>query len=160
MGAIVVVLILATFAGADGRDALAVATGSLPLQGTPKEQWKPQADLQRKLVDMVLPFIGSYRPVWLGLGTVAVDLLLVITGVSLLRNRVGPRIFKGVHWLTYALWPVALAHSLGTGTDAGTLWMDGIAAGCVAAVLAAVAWRTSPTFAHRGWTRLPRQVAR
>ncbi|MGZ4457235.1 MAG: ferric reductase, partial [Nocardioides sp.] len=44
---------------------------------------------QLRLVDVVLPFLGSYRPVWLGLGTLAVDLLGVITVVSLLRHRVG-----------------------------------------------------------------------
>jgi len=98
--------------------------------------------------------------VWLGLGTLAVDLLGVITIVSLLRAKVGPRVFTAVHWATYALWPVALAHALGTGTDAATLWLDGIAVACAGAVLAAVVWRTAPSFANRGWTRLPRQVAR
>jgi predicted ferric reductase len=115
---------------------------------------------QLRVVDLMLPFLGSYRPLWLGLGTLAVDLLGVITVVSLLRHRVGPRVFKAVHWATYALWPIALAHALGTGTDAATLWLDGIALACVGAVAAAVTWRTSPSFASRGWTRLPRQVAR
>lgn len=115
---------------------------------------------QLRLVDLVLPFLGSYRPLWLGLGTLAVDLLGVVTVVSLLRHRVGPRVFKAVHWATYALWPIALVHALGTGTDAATLWLDGIAVACVAAVASAVVWRTSPSFASRGWTRLPRQVAR
>lgn len=115
---------------------------------------------QLRVVDLAFPFLGSYRPLWLGLGTLAVDLLAVITVVSLLRDKVGPRVFKAVHWATYALWPVALAHSLGTGTDAWTLWMDTIAAACVASVITAVTWRTSPSFASRGWTRAPRQVAR
>jgi hypothetical protein len=115
---------------------------------------------QLRIVDLVLPFGGSYRPLWLGLGTLAVDLLAVVTVVSLLRDRVGPRVFKAVHWATYALWPVAFAHSLGTGTDAATLWLDGIAVACAASVAGAVAWRTSPAFAGRGWTRRPRQVAR
>jgi predicted ferric reductase len=115
---------------------------------------------QLRVVDLVLPFGGSYRPLWLGLGTLAVDLLAVITVVSVLRDRVGPRVFKAVHWATYALWPIALVHALGTGTDAATLWLDGIAFACASAVIAAVAWRTSPSFAGRGWTRLPRQVAR
>jgi predicted ferric reductase len=115
---------------------------------------------QLKLLDMVLPFAGSYRPLWLGLGTVAVDLLLVVTGVSLLRNQVGPRVFKAVHWLTYALWPVALLHGLGTGTDAGSLWMDAIAAVCVGAVTLAVGWRLLPSYAERGRARAARAVAR
>jgi methionine sulfoxide reductase heme-binding subunit len=115
---------------------------------------------QLRLVDMVLPFAGSYRPLWLGLGTVAVDLLLVVTGVSLLRNQVGPRVFKAVHWLTYALWPVALLHALGTGTDAGSLWMDAVAAVCVGAVATAVTWRLLPSYAERGRARTARVVAR
>ena len=115
---------------------------------------------QLRVMDLFLPFGGSYRPLWLGLGTLAVDLLGVITVVSLLRERVGPRVFKAVHWATYALWPIALVHSLGTGTDAATLWLDGIAIACTASVVTAVTWRTSPTFAGRGWDRIPKQVTR
>ena len=115
---------------------------------------------QLKVVDLVVPFVGTYRPFYLGLGTVAVDLLLVITVVSLLRNAVGPRVFRAVHWLTYALWPVALVHGLGTGTDAGSLWMDAVAVTCAAAVAAAVAWRLTPSYAERGRTRVARVVAR
>jgi predicted ferric reductase len=115
---------------------------------------------QLRVVDMVLPFLGSYRPLWLGLGTLAVDLLLVITAVSLLRQRVGPRVFRAVHWATYALWPVALMHAFGTGTDAATVWLDVVGLACVAGVVGAVGWRTSESFASRGWSRLPRQVAR
>ena len=118
----------------------------------------PYAQLQ--LVDLVVPFVGAYRPLYLGLGTVAVDLLLVITAVSLLRNAVGPRVFRAVHWLTYALWPVALVHGLGTGTDAGSLWVDAVAVTCVAAVGAALAWRLTPSYAERGRTRVARVVAR
>lgn len=115
---------------------------------------------QLKLVDLVFPFLGSYRPLWLGLGTVAVDLLLVVTGVSLLRNQVGPRVFKAVHWLTYVLWPVALLHGLGTGTDAGSLWMDAVAIACAGTVAAAVAWRLTPSYAERGRVRVSRVVPR
>jgi sulfoxide reductase heme-binding subunit YedZ len=115
---------------------------------------------QLRLVDMVVPFLGSYRPLFLGLGTVAVDLLLVVTVVSLMRNAVGPRVFKAVHWLTYVLWPVALVHGLGNGTDAGSLWLDAVAVACCAAVGTAVAWRLLPSYAERGRTRVPRVVTR
>ncbi len=80
--------------------------------------------------------------------------------VSLLRNEVGPRVFKAVHWATYALWPVALLHALGTGTDAGSLWMDAVAVACTVAVAAAVAWRLLPSYAERGRVRVAREVAR
>ncbi len=113
---------------------------------------------QLRLVDLVVPFGGAYRPLWLGLGTAAADLLVAIVATSLLRHRIGPRVFRAVHWATYAMWPVALLHGLGTGTDAGTPWFRAIALGCAAAVLGALAWRTSPSFVERGWRRAPRKV--
>lgn len=115
---------------------------------------------QLKVIDFLVPFVGSYRPFWLGLGTLAVDLLVVITVVSLLRERVGPRVFKGVHWATYALWPIALAHALGNGSDNGSPWLQSLALACVVAVGSALAWRLSGSYAERGRTRVPRTVPR
>lgn len=113
---------------------------------------------QLRVVDFVFPFLASYRPLWLGLGTLAVDLLVVITAVSLLRHRVGPKVFKTVHWATYALWPTALLHALGSGSDAATSWFRLIAVVCISAVVTAVGWRLAPSFAHRGWSRHPRRL--
>ncbi|WEO78601.1 ferric reductase-like transmembrane domain-containing protein [Cryobacterium sp. SO2] len=101
---------------------------------------------QLTVVDLVFPFLGAYRPVWLGLGTVAVDLLIAVVATSLLRRHVGQRVFRVVHWSTYLMWPIALAHSLGTGTDAGQAWFLALAAACTVAVLAAVAWRVTAGF--------------
>lgn len=133
-----------------GVGLIAVHVGTLLLD--------PYAQL--KVVDLVLPWVGTYRTFWLGLGTLAVDLLIVVTVVSLLRDKVGPRVFKAVHWATYALWPVALLHSLGTGTDAGSLWMDAIAVVCTAVVAASVGWRLLPSYAERGNARTSRNVIR
>jgi methionine sulfoxide reductase heme-binding subunit len=113
---------------------------------------------QLKLVDVVFPFLATYRPLWLGLGTLAFDLLVVVTAVSLLRQRVGPKVFRTVHWATYALWPLALIHALGAGTNATTSWFRGLAAICVVAVGGAVWWRISPSFAGRGWSRRERKT--
>jgi len=84
--------------------------------------------------------------VWLGLGTLAVDLLLVILATSLLRHRLGLRTFRVVHWITYGLWPITLAHGLGNGTDAGHPWFLILAATCTVTVLTALAWRLSHNF--------------
>jgi len=106
---------------------------------------------QLKLVDIVLPFAGSYRPFWLGLGTLGLDLIVALVATSLLRHRLGLRAWRAVHWLAYAAWPVALLHGLGTGTDSHTVWLRVIAGACVAAVAASVAWRLAPSFgkAHK-----------
>lgn len=92
--------------------------------------------------DGLFPFLSPYRPVWLGLGTVAFDLLLALVATSLLRARIGLRGWRAVHWLAYASWPLAVVHGLGTGTDAKSGWLVALTAACTLAVAAAVAARS------------------
>ncbi|GAA2473947.1 ferric reductase-like transmembrane domain-containing protein [Streptomyces longisporus] len=89
----------------------------------------------------VVPFGASYRPLWLGLGTAALDLLLAVLVTSALRLRLGVRRWKAVHWLTYAAWPFALFHGVATGTDTRLPLQLWLYAGCLASVVAAVWWR-------------------
>ena len=93
------------------------------------------------VVDTFIPFLSPYRPFWLGLGTVAFDLLLALIVTSFLRRRIGTRAWKAVHWLAYASWPVAMMHSLGTGSDAKSGWMLFLGVVCGVAVVGAVLWR-------------------
>jgi sulfoxide reductase heme-binding subunit YedZ len=95
------------------------------------------------IVDAVVPFASDYQPLWLGLGTVAFDLLLAVLITSLLRNRIGHRTWRATHWLAYASWPVALIHGIGIGTDTGTDWMTWLTIACVATVLAAAGTRVA-----------------
>jgi methionine sulfoxide reductase heme-binding subunit len=90
------------------------------------------------LISAVVPFTSGYRPFWLGLGAVAFDLLLALTATSLLRARVGLRTWRALHWLAYAAWPIALAHSLGTGSDARVAWFELFGAACTVVAAAAV----------------------
>jgi sulfoxide reductase heme-binding subunit YedZ len=112
---------------------------------------------QLRLIDTVLPFAGAYRPLWLGLGTVGLDLIAALVVTSLLRQRIGQLWWRAVHWLAYLSWPVALAHGLGTGTDGGSWWLRSLAAGCTLAVLGAVGWRVSERFQEYGDARLATQ---
>lgn len=93
------------------------------------------------LVAAVVPFGSYYRTVWLGLGTIAFELLLAIVVTSLLRRYIGARVWRGIHWLAYASWPIAVIHGIGTGTDRTALWMVVIDVVCVAAVAVALVWR-------------------
>ena len=95
------------------------------------------------LQDAFLPFLSPYRPIWLGLGAVAFDLLLALIVTSLLRGRIGLRAWRALHWLAYAAWPVALVHALGTGSDARTGWLGVLAFVCTGAVLLSVLWRAA-----------------
>ncbi|TML10045.1 MAG: ferric reductase, partial [Actinobacteria bacterium] len=72
--------------------------------------------------DAVIPFVSRYRPLWLGFGAVAFDLLLALVVTSLLRARIGYRAWRAVHWLAYASWPFALVHGLGSGSDSRFGW--------------------------------------
>jgi methionine sulfoxide reductase heme-binding subunit len=108
---------------------------------------------QLKLVNLVLPFTSSYRPVWVGLGALGLDLIVALVLTSLLRHRLGLRAWRAVHWLAYVCWPIALAHGLGAGTDRGTWWLWTIAVGCAAVVVAALAARLSDRFTETAQLR-------
>jgi methionine sulfoxide reductase heme-binding subunit len=89
----------------------------------------------------LVPFGSYYRTFWLALGAIAFELLLAIVATSLLRRHIGARVWRGIHWLAYASWPVAVLHGIGTGTDSTALWMVAIDAVCIAAVGVALVWR-------------------
>jgi predicted ferric reductase len=95
------------------------------------------------VVDAVVPFSSAYHPFWIGLGAVSFDLLLAVVLTSLLRRRVGYRAWRLVHWTAYASWPIALIHSIGTGTDAGSGWMTVLIVVLVSVMIAAVLARLS-----------------
>ena len=103
------------------------------------------------LQDAFVPFISPYRPLWLGLGAVAFDLLIALTVTSLLRARLGYRPWRLVHWTAYLCWPVAVLHGLGTGSDTRTRWVLVVTLLCVAAIACLTGWRLAD-----GWPAHPR----
>lgn len=66
----------------------------------------------------VVPWVGStYMPMWLGLGTLSLDVIVLVVVTSLLRARMRHRSWRLVHLLSYAAWGIAVGHGLGIGTD-------------------------------------------
>ncbi len=94
-------------------------------------------------VDAFVPFRSPYRSLWLGLGTVAFDLVLALVITSYLRRRIGARAWRGVHWLAYAAWPVALLHTFGTGSDGHSTWLVALGGISLAAVIGSVLLRVA-----------------
>jgi len=94
---------------------------------------------------IVVPFTSSYNRLWVGVGSVALDLMVAVFVSSLLRPRMKPATWRALHWLAFLCWPVALAHTFGMGTDAGETWVIALGLACVAAVAAAGAWRIRAT---------------
>jgi len=99
---------------------------------------------------IVVPFTSAYGRFWVGVGTVSLDLMLAVTLSSLLRERMKPGTWRGLHWLSYLCWPVALAHTFGMGTDAGEPWVIGLGVACVVSVGAALVWRLHVTARQHG----------
>ena len=88
------------------------------------------------------PAGATYKPLWLGLGSLAFDVMLMVVLTSVLRHRLGQRAWHTLHLLGYLAWPLALVHAVGIGTDATTPWGREIGLACVGAVGAAVVVRT------------------
>ncbi len=149
---------LSRFAIADVHQTLSLTGVGLVATHVATLMFDPFAHLRP--VDVVVPFLAPYRPAYVGLGTLAAELIVIVAASSLLRHRIGPRPFHAVHWTAYLLWPLAFAHALGSGSDVGTWWFRSVAACCAALAGLAVGWRVTGSFRGRGWQRTPREVTR
>lgn len=98
-----------------------------------------------RLISAVVPFTSGYSPFWLGLGAVAVDIIIALILTSLLRSRLSRRTWRGVHWLAYAAWPVAFAHGIGASPDLRGGGLRELAIVCALAVGGAGLWRMTHT---------------
>ncbi len=79
------------------------------------------------LPQVFVPFSNpAYRPLWVGLGQVGFYLLAVITLSVYLRRLIGNRTWRLVHYLSFAVFLLALAHGLLSGTDTGDPWVQGM----------------------------------
>jgi methionine sulfoxide reductase heme-binding subunit len=108
----------------------------------------------------VIPFTSPYRPLWLGLGAISLDVMIALILTSLARARLGRRAWRTVHWLAYACWPVALAHGIGSSDDLRSGWLLGLTVACTAAVAAAASWRVGGALtARRRAGRVARALA-
>ncbi|HWC36359.1 MAG TPA: ferric reductase-like transmembrane domain-containing protein [Mycobacteriales bacterium] len=108
----------------------------------------------------VVPFVAGYKPLWVALGTLAFDAIVLVIVTSLLRDRLPYRVWRATHWATYALWPLAFVHFLMTGTDATRgrwgLYLD---LGAMVLLGAATAARWATRDLERGVAAMPREVA-
>jgi len=85
-----------------------------------------------------VPFSGTYKPLWLGFGSFALDLLIAVTATSVLRHRMSHRPWRAVHVMAYAAWGLGLLHGLQMGTDAGSVWGAAFNYGCIGLVFVAI----------------------
>ncbi len=93
------------------------------------------------LLSAVVPFDSGYERLWLGLGAISVDLMIAMIVTSLLRGRMNRVLWRAIHLLAYASWPLAFAHSIGASKDLQQGWLLLLAFGCALVAGAAVIWR-------------------
>jgi methionine sulfoxide reductase heme-binding subunit len=103
------------------------------------------------LTAVLVPFASHWRPFWVGLGTLALDLLAAVVVTSLLRKRLKHATWRAIHWAAYAAWPIAYLHGLGAGTDAATTWMLAVDVACLMVIGAALGWRLSGPSSMSRW---------
>ena len=105
--------------------------------------------LKPGITGITIPFTLEYRPLWTGLGIVAGYLALLLGPTYYWRRKIGSRRWRQIHRATVVVFVLAVAHSLGSGTDGASTWFRMMVLGSAAIVLALVALR---------YTRAPRRA--
>jgi methionine sulfoxide reductase heme-binding subunit len=83
----------------------------------------PDPYLHPGLVGIMIPFAVSVHPAWTAAGIVAGWLAAIITLSFYVRSWIGTRAWRRLHRWTLAVYVLGLAHTIGSGTDAGTTWL-------------------------------------
>jgi len=94
------------------------------------------------LTQMLVPFTSPYRPLAVGLGTTAAELMAAVGLTNLFRTELPRRFWRTVHYLTIPVWVLASLHGALAGSDAAEPWFAGLVAAAMTAVGLAFAFRT------------------
>ncbi len=94
---------------------------------------------------LLVPGASPYRPLAVGIGVLAAELMLVVYASFALRRRIGRRNWRRLHWTTYAIFAAATVHGLAAGTDTAQPWAFAGYLAAVGSVAGAVAWRALAT---------------
>lgn len=93
------------------------------------------------LADLVIPGSSPYRPLWTAFGVIAAELMVLVMISFPLRKRIGIRVWRKLHYTTYAIFWTATVHGITAGTDSGRPWARWLYVGALGAVAAATAAR-------------------
>jgi len=77
-----------------------------------------------KLVEVLIPFVSNYRPLWTGIGIIAFYLSILVTVTFYIRSWISMKAFRTVHYLSIAAYVGALLHGLYAGTDSPLNWIQ------------------------------------
>jgi predicted ferric reductase len=75
------------------------------------------------VVEVVVPFVGPYRPLWVGIGQITLGLSLLVLLSFYARKRMGQRNWRRLHYLSFAAFVGATLHGLMAGSDTQADWV-------------------------------------
>lgn len=109
---------------------------------------------------IAIPFAGSYRPLWTGVGIVAGYGLAILGLTYYVRDRIGSARWRRLHRLTALFWLGGIVHALGAGTDAAEVWFLALNAAVAtpAALLVFMRWASRAAL-PRSASERPRAAA-
>lgn len=93
------------------------------------------------LISLVVPGLTEYRPLATGLGVVALELWVLIQLSFAVRRKIGTRVWRKLHYATFALWLIAAIHGVAAGSDSGTSWALWIYTVTIGMVVGLLGWR-------------------
>jgi len=79
-----------------------------------------------RLADLVIPFIGPYRPEWVGLGIIGMYLMLLTSLSFNWRKQLGQKWWRRLHYLTFVTYVMVTVHGVMAGTDSGSPGMKAL----------------------------------
>lgn len=97
------------------------------------------------LPQILIPFASSYLPLWVGLGQIGLYLMALVTFSFYVRRWIGARTWRTLHFASFAVFVLALAHGLVSGTDTSALWALLMYAGTGLSVVAMTIYRIVAT---------------
>jgi predicted ferric reductase len=82
----------------------------------------PDAFIGFTLPELLVPFASPYRATWMALGTLSLYLSVIVIGSFYLRPLVPYTAWRALHYLTFVVFAIAVAHGAGAGTDTQSVW--------------------------------------
>jgi len=107
------------------------------------------------LLDVLVPFSSSWRPVAVAWGIVAMYLLAAVELTSLARKHLSRRVWRATHMASIPLYLFATVHAVSAGTDGRSMLFVTAAAVSIATVSGLVAMRLTPAEAPRSSATAP-----
>ncbi len=75
------------------------------------------------VAQIFMPFSTlNYRPTWTGIGQLAFYLWLIVALSFYVRSSIGQKTWRTIHYLSFVLYIMGLAHGLFAGTDSTANW--------------------------------------